>query len=86
LVAPTAVHDVALKQLIPNRVLSPDGFGTVACAHEDPFQVKTMPCSTFSSTPAAAQKLSPAQETEAISSASDELGKLVAVHEDPFHW
>jgi hypothetical protein len=45
-----------------------------------------MPWSPFSSTPAAAQKLTPAHETEAISSASEELGKVVAVHEDPFHW
>jgi hypothetical protein len=58
----------------------------LACAHEDPVHVMTRALLVVSSTPLAAQKLNPAQETETSSTPSLVLGNVVADHEDPFHW
>jgi hypothetical protein len=59
---PTAVHDVALKQLIALSEPPPEGDGTVALVHADPFQVLTtlVPLEE----PTVAQKLGPAHDTE----------------------
>jgi hypothetical protein len=61
---PTAVHDVALKQLTPDRKPPPVGVGTVVAAVQaDPFQVWTTLLLLLPLT--AAQKLGPAHDTAA---------------------
>jgi len=60
---PTAVHDVALKQLIALSEPPPAGDGTEALVHVDPpFQVQTRLAPPEE--PTAVQKLVPAHDTE----------------------
>jgi hypothetical protein len=81
---PTAVHDVALKQLIALRSL-PEGVGTVDLFQFGaPLQVWTRFAPP--ELPTAVQKFVPAHDTELkVLFVGGEFAGIFPVHEDPFH-